>query len=204
MLSQKEKELISKKIEECESKSSAELVAVISKRSSNYEYSSLLISLIFTFIVSLICIIFIDITNIFLLQIQILCIVGLKIVFDKFDRLTIYFLPKSYKKEVASEYANKQFYNLGLNRTKTNQAIMFFVSLDEKYVEIISDKTISEKIEDKFWQDIVDEFIINVKANRLSQGYLQAINQCSLELIDKFPIQKNDINELSNEVIELK
>lgn len=204
MLKQEQKDLISKKIQECESKSSAELVAVISKRSSEYKYASLLIALLITAFISLILVIFFQVSNSFLLQMQILSILGYFILFEKFDGLVLYFLPKFYKKKTASEYANKQFYNLGLNRTKTHQAIMFFVSLDEKYVEIISDKTISEKIDNDFWQDIIDEFVKDVKAKKLSKGYLKAIDSCSEILIKEFPIQDDDVNELSNEVIELK
>jgi putative membrane protein len=113
-------------------------------------------------------------------------------------------LPKSYKQSKASQNAHEQFYNLGLNRTKTKQGIMFFVSFDEKYVEIISDTSISSKIEDNYWQKIVDEFVKDVKKKELSNGYLKAIDSCSRILIKQFPIQKNDKNELPNDVIELR
>ena len=50
---------------------------------------------------------------------------------------------------------------------------------------------------------IVDEFINDVKDKELAKGYLKAIKSCNEILIEKFPIQKNDENELPNEVIEL-
>jgi putative membrane protein len=81
---------------------------------------------------------------------------------------------------------------------------MFFVSYDEKYVEIIADKEISKKIDDEYWQVIVKEFIKDVKNNNLSNGYVKAIKSCSEILVKNFPIQTDDENELSNEVIELK
>ncbi len=121
--------------------------------------------------------------------------------------LKLYFLKsyqKKYKYEKASEYANKQFLNLGLQTTKTKQAIMFFVSIDEKYVEIITDSAIKEKIDDKYWQEIVNIFIEDVKKNQLADGYLKAIKSCNEILIKNFPIKDDDENELSNEVIELK
>ncbi len=112
-------------------------------------------------------------------------------------------MPKAYKYEKASFNAKQEFSNLGLRQTETRQAIMFFVSIDEKYVEIITDKEIKEKIDNSFWQNIVKEFIKDVKNRQFTQGYLKAIRACSEVLTKNFPIQKDDKNELSNEVIEL-
>jgi putative membrane protein len=133
-----------------------------------------------------------------------LSFIGINLFLEKFDKLVLLILPKSYKKYKASKNAHEQFSNLGLNRTKTKQGIMFFVSLDEKYVEIISDSTICEKISNNHWEKIINEFIKDIKNKQLSQGYLKAISSCGEILIKEFPIQKNDKNELPNEVIELR
>ncbi|MDZ7818860.1 MAG: TPM domain-containing protein [Aliarcobacter sp.] len=203
-LNENEKEQISKKIENLEKLSSAELVAVITKRSGDYRYINSLINIFVIFIISFFLIFFFDFSPMQLLEIQLLSFIGLFLFFEKFDNLILNLLPKSYKREKASLNAHEQFSNLGLNRTKTNQAIMFFVSFDEKYVEIITDTTICEKIKDNYWQKIVDEFIKDVKKNNLSNGYLKAIDSCSEILIKEFPITKDDENELPNSVIELR
>ena len=202
-LNDKEKQEISKEIEDLELQSSAELVAVVTKRSASYKYiSSLLIISILAFL-SIILIVFTQVSSLLLLEIQLFTFIFLYLLFEKFDNIIIKILPKVYKYNIAKEYANKQFSNLGLNRTKTNQALMFFVSLDEKYVEIIADDTISSKISNEHFQKIVDTFILDVKNNQLSNGYLKAIRACRQKLIQEFPIQANDENELANDVIEL-
>lgn len=203
-LNENEKELISKKIENLEKSSSAELVAVITKRSGDYRYINILINIFMIFVISFFLVYFFDFSSVQTIEIQLLCFIGIYLLFEKFDNLILNLLPKSYKREKASLNAHEQFSNLGLNRTKTNQAIMFFVSLDEKYVEIITDKTICEKIKDDYWQNIIDEFIKDVKNNNLSNGYLKAMDSCSEILIKEFPIRKDDENELANSVIELR
>lgn len=197
-----DKQAISKSIELLESKSSAELVAVVTKKSATYKYESSVISIIMVCFISLICLYF-DISTLFLMQIQILLFLVLHFIFDKFESLVLFLLPSFYKKSTASKYANTQFANLKLNRTKTKHALMFFVSIDEKYVEIITDENISANVSNDYWQEIVDEFIKDVKNGDLSGGYLKAINTCSTYLIKEFPIKDNDENELPNEVIEL-
>lgn len=202
-LDEKEKELISKKIENLEKLSSAELVAVITKRSGDYRYINSLITISVVFVISFALVFLLNFSSLQLLQIQLFTFISIYLFFEKFDTFILNTFPTSYKRSKASQNAQEQFSNLGLSRTKTNQGIMFFVSLDEKYVEIIADKVISEKIKDDYWKEIVDEFVKDVKKKDLSLGYLKAITSCSEILIKEFPIQDNDENELSNDVIEL-
>ena len=204
ILNKTEKELISKEIETLEKASSVELVAVITQRSGDYKLASPMYSIFLVFCASLYFSLFTDKSTFELVQIQLLIFIGFYLFFEYFKDFFFSILPKSYKYQIASTNANKQFYNLKLDQTKTKQAIMFFVSLDEKYVEIICDEKILKEIPDIHWRFILDEFINDVKLNQLSSGYIKAINACSMILIEKFPIEKNDENELPNEVIEIK
>ena len=203
-LNENQKEQISKEIENLEKLSSAELVAVIAKRSSNYKYVSLIISIFLVFSTSFILFFIKEISTLELLQYQLLIFMGTTLIFEKFDNLILKILPQSYKHQKASLYAKEQFNNLRLNKTKSKQVLMFFVSLDEKYVHILADNKISKKIPDEFWQQLVYEFTQDVKKENFLNGYLKAINTSKSILIKHFPIQKNDENELSNEIIELQ
>jgi len=201
-LSENEKQQISKEIEDLEKLSSAELVAVVTKQSSSYRFETIALTLFLSTIISLITLIF-EPSAIKLFQTQVISFISFYLIFQKFNKILLTLLPKSYKYSKSSNYANKQFVSLGLQTTKTKQAIMFFVSYDEKFVEIITDSKIKEKIDNSYWQSIINEFIKDIKNNQLSEGYLKAIKSCNSILVKNFPIQKNDENELSNEVVEL-
>ena len=204
-LKKNEKELISKEIENLEKLSSSELVAVVAKRSGNYKLSASMFSVILLFCTSFLYYFFVEETSIIqLLEIQFVTFIGFYLLFGRFRNFLLFVLPKKYKHKIASQNAHKQFYNLKLNNTKNKQAIMFFVSLDEKFVEIITDEEISKEIPNSHWQMIIDEFIIDIKNNQLLEGYLKAIKACSYILNEKFPKKENDENELSNEVIKKK
>lgn len=203
ILTNKEKELISKEIENLEKLTSAELIAVITQKSSNYKSVILMFSIVFVFLISfLLFFIKDDLYTLELIQYQIVIFIGMNLFFQTFHNLFMKLLPRFYKDKIASLYAKKQFYNLELNRTK--QAIMFFVSLDEKYVEIITDSEISKKIPNEFWHQVISEFTYDIKNEDFLTGYLKALKASKAILIQHFPILKNDINELPNEVIELK
>ena len=204
MLNSEEKKLIAKEIEELEQSSSAELIAVITQKSSNYKYASLMVSIFFVFLISFILFFLKEISTLELLQYQLLVFVGINLFLKKFNHLIIRLVPKSYKHQKASLNAKRQFNIRGLDKTKNKQAIMFFVSLDEKYVKILTDSEISKKIPNEFWQQLVFEFTEDVKREDFVNGYIKAIKTSKAILIKHFPIQNNDENELSNEIIELK
>ncbi|RXJ81804.1 TPM domain-containing protein [Arcobacter sp. F2176] len=201
-LNNDEKESIEKQIKKLEEKSSAELVAVITDFSSSYNLLILIFSLVFTFLISLISLYF-NASTIMFFEIQLSTFAFFILMFHNFKQYFLYLLPKKYKYNKASKKAKEEFINQGLYDTQTKLAIMFFVSIEEKYVEIITDKNVKEKIDDTYWQEIVNEFIKDVKNKEFTQGYEKAIKNCSEILINNFPIEKNDKNELSNEVIEL-
>jgi len=199
-----QKESIEKKIKEVEQQSSAELVAVITKKSDGYEYVGLLISLLFTVILTGYLLVFSSLGAEYILLTQVTVIASLSLLFTYQSKLLMYLLPKSYKYNISSKYAHTNFATLGLNNTQTKQAIMFFVSVEEKYVEIITDSNIKTKIPNAQWQEIVNVFINDIKNENIYLGYSKAIDSCSSVLIENFPVKQNDVNELEDEIIELK
>ena len=203
-LSSDEKELISKEIENLEKLSSCELVAVVTKRSDSYKLAAAMVAIFNLFCISVFFIFFSEKAVFQILQIQFLVFIGSYLLLNKFKKVFLKILPKSYKYQISSENANRQFYNLQLDKTKTKHAIMFFVSFDEKYVKIMTDKEISEKIPNEFWQQLIFEFTEDVKREDFVNGYIKAIKTSKAILIKHFPIKNNDKNELSDEVIELK
>ncbi len=203
MLRPEDKRKISENIKFIESKSGAELVAVITEKSGDYQFFWLCLNLCLVLFISSIIAFFTFISTIMLLNIQILLFMIFFYIFYRFGDSLISYLPNYYIHKKASHFANNQFKKLGINATLTRQAVMFFVSEKEKYVEIIADEAICKKVDNSFWEDIVQDFILHVKKDEFAAGFIKAINSCGDVLIEKFPIKKDDENELSDEVIEL-
>ena len=188
ILNKEQKELISKELKNLNNLSPIKFATVFTKTSGNYKLASAIFAITSVFLISFLLILFSYKSTVELIQIQILIFIGMYLFLQKFRNLFMKFLPKSYKYQVASRNANNQFYNL--KQDKTKQTIMFFVSFDEKYVEIIVDDEISKIIPNSYWQNIIDEFIVNIKDNQLINGYVKAIIACSSILIEKFPNNK--------------
>lgn len=172
--------MILNELENLKKSSLVQMVTIVTQKSSNYKLASCMIAIFTTFLISFLLVINDYFSALELLQIQLLIFTGIYIVLERFKKPFIQILPKFYKHKIASQYAKNQF-----NISK--QKIMFFISLDEKYIEIFADEEISKIIPNNHWQNIVDEFLTKMKENQFENGYLEAIKACNLILAKEFP-----------------
>ncbi len=197
----KDKKDIENTIYNLELKSEVELVALLVEKSHNYTFELRQIFLILSLLCMFVGLKFFDLWEFLVFEIIFLFCY---LLFEwRFKDKIPSFVPKFYKHKKANAYAINAFEKFVANKTRSKVGVMFFVSSAEKYVKILVDSGIKEKIRDKYWEDIVHNFIKNVQNGEFSKGYLDAIESCSEILIEKFPIKADDKNELSNEVIEL-
>ncbi|MEZ4744252.1 MAG: hypothetical protein R3B45_17685 [Bdellovibrionota bacterium] len=98
--------------------------------------------------------------------------------------------------------AELEFYEAELNRTAGRSGVLIFLSLMEKRVVVLADKTIADKLHKTAWQEVVDILLSGLKKkNDLAQGFCDAIKSCGTLLSQHFPIEENDTNELRDHLI---
>lgn len=102
-----------------------------------------------------------------------------------------------------SNFAQKAwevFQSLEIQKTKERNGVLFYIHFEQKYLTVIGDKGIHQKVRQQFWDDIHDE---------MTQGFIQqiyfetikkAILKTGVELKKYFPIKGENPNELSNEI----
>lgn len=202
-ISHETKQKIEKAILEMEKTTSSELVAVVTQKSGDYLYISLLItSLVSLFIPFGLLFFAPDMEAKTIFEVQLLGFMLLLLLFNV-PKVLFYLLPKSVFVKAAKLKAYETFRILGLQKTSNYQAVMIFVSLYEQYIEIVADSAISAKIDNALWQKTIDTFVENVKNDKFEEGYLQAICEIGALLAHHFPIEKHDKNELTDGLIEV-
>ena len=60
--------------------------------------------------------------------------------------------------------------------------ILLFVSLGERYVEILADHATHAIVPEGTWNRIVDEFVAAVQSGRIAEGVVSAIESCGAML----------------------
>lgn len=96
--------------------------------------------------------------------------------------------------------AVKTFNRLHLYTTKRRNAVLIFVAYDDRKLAILGDTGINEVVPEGFWDNEVDELTRFLKAGRPVDGLCTIIAHMGERLSHYFPGERDDENELSNEV----
>jgi putative membrane protein len=112
-------------------------------------------------------------------------------------------VPKRLRHDRARRLAHAQFYEQGVHLTHEHSGVLLFVSLSERYVEIVADKGIHERIGQQRWQAIVDGFLQKVSGGDVTGGFVQAISACGEAMAEHYPVKPGDEDELSDGLIEI-
>ena len=112
-------------------------------------------------------------------------------------------IPKSVKHRRASRLARQQFVEQGLHLTRDRTGVLIFVSVAERYVEIIADAGIDGKVPPGSWDRMVADFVAQVRARHVAEGFLAVVREAGDLLAAYFPRPVEYEDELPNHVIEI-
>lgn len=98
------------------------------------------------------------------------------------------------------ERAKELFLGLKMERTKERNGILFYFAYESHKFAIWGDKGIHERVSQSFWDLIKNESIHRFKEGKMLEGLVASILKCGDELRRYFPYQKDDTNELPNEI----
>ena len=96
--------------------------------------------------------------------------------------------------------AVKTFNRLHLYTTKRRNAVLIFIAYDDRKLAILGDTAINEAVPEGFWDGEVEELTNYLKAGRPVDGLCAIIARMGERLSEYFPGERDDENELSNEV----
>jgi putative membrane protein len=104
--------------------------------------------------------------------------------------LRLALVPRRVKHAHARQLAHREFAARILASAQHRNGVLFFVSLGERYVEVIADRDIHARVPEGTWDKIVADFIAAVKAGRLADGFIAAIDACAAVLEMHYPVSK--------------
>ena len=96
--------------------------------------------------------------------------------------------------------AQEVFHTLKMDNTKDANGVLLYVAvLDKKFV-ILGDKGINAVVPSNFWDSTKNTIQEHFAKGLFKQGIIAGITMAGHELKEHFPWQKDDTNELSNEI----
>jgi uncharacterized membrane protein len=96
--------------------------------------------------------------------------------------------------------AAKVFAELKIHKTELRNGVLIYLAFRDKKFAIIGDKGINRVVEPNFWDSTRDLMQDYFRKSEFTLGLVDGIKRAGEQLKLYFPYQKDDINELSDEV----
>ena len=117
--------------------------------------------------------------------------------------LRVLLVPMNLRYRRASANAANQFLSHNIHTTDDRTGVLIFVSLQERYAEILADSGINEKVEQKNWDRAVAVLIDSAREAKLADGFAGAIGLVGADLAEHFPGTGDTPNELDDHLVEI-
>jgi putative membrane protein len=101
--------------------------------------------------------------------------------------IRLWLVPTHVKHTHARQLAHREFHAHFAGDKATRECILFFVSLGERYVEIIADRETHARVPSNVWNKMIGDFTAAVAAGRVADGLLGAIESCGSILKAHYP-----------------
>lgn len=96
--------------------------------------------------------------------------------------------------------AKKVFEKLKMHETAERNGVLIYLALADKKLAILGDKGINEKVPEGFWNLAYSSMRILFAEDNYAKGLQTGIGMAGEKLRTYFPYQKDDRNELNNEI----
>ena len=103
-------------------------------------------------------------------------------------------------KEDVLDRAAYMFEKLAIHKTELRNGVLFYLSVNDHKFAILGDAGINAVTSDNFWEEIKETVINHFKKNEYDIGLSSGIKMAGEALKEHFPYQKDDVNELSDEI----
>ena len=207
-LSPSERQKVTEAITKVEKTTRGEIVAVAARQSDDYIHVPLHIAAALALALPFCGVAFnhyfpwyaIGMSWLFVSQLGIFIVAALLL---SLPALRYHITPRRLMQKYASRNASHQFLALNTGSTQGRTGVLMFVSILERYVEIIGDTGITSKVDKQIWQRIVDDMLPLLKQHKTSDAMILAVERCGAELAQYFPPGKTNPNELPDRFIVL-
>ena len=92
------------------------------------------------------------------------------------------------------------FEMLGMQKTEARNGVLIYLAMKDRQFAILGDAGINEKVPEGFWDEIKNNMARDFKNGDFTRGLSDGIKETGVQLKTHFPYQKDDKNELSDEI----
>ena len=199
---------VAEAVQRAEEKTSGEIFCVLARASDSYFFPSAFFVTIAVLVVGLIVTFLLDYWWFSMglsefTALQLLGVLAALLVLWVFPAVRVHYVPHSVRRQRAHDNAVRQFLAHNIHITGERTGVLLFLSMEERYAEVIADSGINERVEQKDWDRIVALLVSHAGRDRLAEGFCEAVEDVGSLLARHFPPATDDRNELDDHLVEI-
>ena len=202
IVSKEDRGRIGAAVKAAEAKTSGEIFVVVAQQSDDYRFIPILWATLVALIEPLALIYATSLPASIIYAMQLAAFVILAFVLS-LPSVRPQVVPSAIKHARAKALAVQLFLAHGLHTTEARTGVLIFVSLAERHAEIVADTGIASRVDQKTWDAAMAALVAEIRAGRLADGLLAAIDATGAVLAKHFPRGIGDRDELPNELVVL-
>lgn len=199
---------IAEAIRNAEERTAGEIYCVVARRSDSYFFSTAMAVTVSILVISLAVAFLIETWWLTMrlpvfVGAQLLAMAAALALIYALPGLRIRLAPRRWQYLRAHDNALKQFLARNVHLTAERTGVLIFVSLAERYAEIVADAGINARVSQEMWDSIVAGLIDDARHDRLADGFVAAVGAVGALLAEHFPVGPDDVNELDDHLVEI-
>jgi putative membrane protein len=203
-----EHERIASAIRDAESRTSGEIYCVLAKSSDSYFFPAMFTLTVILLVLSLVAALllrqsWIDVPHVTLIAAQIAAFLCAWILVGLVPALRPHLVPGQLRYSRAHDNAVRQFLSHNIHLTEERTGVLIFVSLAERYAEIVADGGIASRVEQREWDEAVALLVAAARERRIGDGFVGAVEQAGRLLALHFPPGAKNPNEIEDRLAEI-
>ncbi|EKF18653.1 TPM domain-containing protein [Nitratireductor pacificus] len=208
MLSAEEHARVTAAIGAAERGTSGEIYCVLARDSDSYLYPACLMVAIAILILGPLLAIglhtwWIDVGPVLFASAQLAAFAAAALLVVALPGLRAWLVPRALKYRRAHDNAQKQFLAHNIHVTEHRTGVLIFVSLAERYVEVVADREIDACVDQSVWNETVAMLLAHGRRATLADGFVEAVARVGAVLGEHFPAQAGDRNEIDDRLTEI-
>ncbi len=208
ILTEQDHARIAAAIREAEESTAGEIYCVVARRSDGYFFSAAMVLVVSILVISLAVAFLMEAWWLTMrlpvfVSAQLLALAAALALIYLLPGLRIRLAPRRWQYMRAHDNSLKQFLARNVHLTAERTGVLIFVSVAERYAEIVADAGINAKVPQDMWDSIVAGLIDDARRDRLADGFVAAIGAVGALLAEHFPVGPDDINELDDHLVEI-
>ena len=202
LISEADKKRISAAIVAAERNTSGEIFCVVARQSGDYRLVPIVWAAALALLVPLplVFLTFMPAKLIYVIQLIVFIFAAFLL---SLPPILFRIVPRRKMHQQAHAEAIRQFIAQGMQKTEERTGVLIFASEAEHYAEIIADAGINVKVGPDVWDAAVAALVDGIGHGRAADGFVAAIEQCSVVLAQYFPPGALNRNELPDKLIEI-